>query len=246
MEPLNVIEKARYGRQMLMPGWGEENQLKLKASSVMIAGAGGLGSPAALYLAAAGIGELRICDSDTVDLSNLNRQILHNEARVGSLKALSAYSSLQALNSSIQVQVFSRRLEANNIEEIIGGADIVLDCLDNFETRYLLNTYCIQRRIPLVHAAVWGFTGQLTFLLPPETPCLRCLVPQPPERGTFPVVGAAPGVIGSLQALEALKFLTGIGSNLKGSLLLFDGEDSCFTPLKISRDSKCPGCSGLS
>jgi adenylyltransferase/sulfurtransferase len=227
---------------MMLREWGEAGQKKLKAARVFIAGAGGLGSPAAIYLAAAGVGEIRICDADTVELSNLNRQILHPNERIGQSKALSAEKTLTALNPTIKIVPFAEYLDESNIDRIAGQPDIVVDCLDNYETRYLLNRYCLAHHIPLVHGAIWGMSGQVSFLQPPDTPCLRCLVPEPPPGETFPVVGATSGIIGSIQALETLKFLTGIGDLLKGKLLLFDGEEMFFTEVKVERKPGCPAC----
>jgi len=245
MQPLTEYELTRYHRQMLIPGWGPEGQARLKASSAFIAGAGGLGSPVAIYLAVAGIGEIRICDADVIELSNLNRQILHTDRRIGQPKALSARMTLRELNPTVYIVPYCDRLDETNAGRIIGKPDIVIDCLDNFETRYLLNTYCIQNRIPLIHGAIWGLTGQVTFLYPPETPCLRCLAPAPPPQETFPVVGVTPGLIGCIQAMEALKFLIGIGTNLKGTLLVFDWEDMTFSSLHVKRMPSCPDCGGL-
>jgi molybdopterin-synthase adenylyltransferase len=242
MAVLTEQDRTRYARQMLLSGWGEAGQHKLKEASVLVAGAGGLGSPVSLYLAAAGVGELRIVDSDAVELSNLNRQILHDERRLGMPKAESAREALNALNSGVQVTPFAEQLDESNIERIAGGAGIVLDCLDNYETRYLLNTFCLRRGIPLVHGAIWGFVGQVTFLHPPETPCLRCIVPQPPAKATFPVLGATAGVTGCIQALEAVKFLVGIGTNLKGTLLYWDGEEMAFNTFQVKRNPSCPDC----
>lgn len=239
---LNAYDRARYSRQILLEEWGEEGQTRINSASVFIAGAGGLGSPVAMYLAAAGVGEIRICDGDVVELSNLNRQILHNDDRVGALKAESAGRTLRALNPTIRVVTFGETLDESNVERMIGSADILVDCLDNYETRYLLNDFSIQRHVPLVHGAIWGLMGQVSFLNPPETACLQCLVPSPPAFGTFPVVGATPGVIGSLQAIEVLKYLTSIGTNLRGTLLIVDGEDMSFTRLSITPNRYCPAC----
>lgn len=244
-QPPTEYDQNRYHRQMLIPGWGQDGQARLKAATVFIAGAGGLGSPVALYLAAAGVGRLRICDADTVELSNLNRQILHSDARIGMLKAQSAARTLRETNPSIQVEPLAVYLNPDNAQSVIGRPDIVVDCLDNYETRYLLNYYCIAYHIPLVHGAVWGMFGQLTFLSPPETPCLRCLVPEAPPKAVFPVVGVTPGLIGCLQAMEVLKFLTGAGTNLKGKLLTFDGVDGAFLSLNIHRARGCPDCGQL-
>ncbi len=240
---LTAYDRARYNRQILLEEWGEEGQARISSACVFVAGAGGLGSPVAMYLAAAGVGEIRICDGDVVELSNLNRQILHSDERVGELKAESAARTLRALNPTIRVTAFSEILDETNADRIIGKADILVDCLDNYETRYLLNDFSVQRRIPLVHGAIWGLMGQVTFLNPPETACLQCFIPSPPAFGTFPAVGATPGVIGSLQVIEVLKFLTGIGTNLRDTLLLVDGEDMTFNKLSIQPSRLCPACS---
>jgi len=245
MPPLTDYDLRRYQRQMLLPGWGEAGQEKLKSSCAFIVGAGGLGSPVALYLAAAGVGELRICDSDVVELSNLNRQILHPEERIGVSKALSAGETLRLQNPTIHIHTFPEHLDEASIERIAGSPDIVLDCLDNFETRYLLNRYCLVHHIPLIHAAVWGFTGQLSFLHPPETPCLRCIVPSPPPKSVFPIVGATAGLVGCVQAAEALKHLTGVGVTLRGTLLMVDAEDMEFFRLQVNRRDDCPDCGTL-
>src|SRR3972149_3186622 len=240
MVQLTDYDLARYGRQMLIPGWGEEGQARLKSSTVFIAGAGGLGSPVALYLAVAGVGEIRLCDVDTVELSNLNRQLLHSDARLGMSKVGPAGATLREWNPAIDIVLCGAYLADDNVEQIVGKPHIVIDCLDNYATRYVLNTYCIKNRIPLVHGAIWGLTGQVTFLHPPETPCLRCLTPEPPPRAVFPVVGVTPGLTGCIQAMEALKYLTGIGTNLKGRLLTFDGEDMTFASFNIHRAQACP------
>jgi len=242
MEQLMDYELTRYHRQMLIEGWGKEGQLKLKSARVFVAGAGGLGSPVSIYLAVAGVGEIRICDADTVELSNLNRQILHTDARIGEPKAASAQKSLGELNPAIKVVTYSDHLDGDSIARIVGRPDIVVDCLDNFETRYLLNTYCTEHRIPFVHGAIWGLIGQLTFLSPPETPCLRCIFPEPPPKGTLPVAGVTPGVIGCMQGMEVLKFLTGVGTTLKGRLLFFNGEEMTFDTITVKRRPSCPDC----
>jgi len=245
MEKLTQDESVRYQRQMVLQGWGEAGQIKLKNSTVFIVGAGGLGSPVSIYLTVAGVGELRICDADTVGLSNLNRQIAHTDASIGELKVASAARTLRALNPNVNVVPIPDYLDQDSVERIVGQPDVVVDCLDNVETRYMLNGYCINKGIPLVHGAVWGMLGQATFIQPPQTPCLRCLYPQVPPKEIFPVLGATPGVIGCIQAMETLKYLTGVGTTLKGTLLVFDGEDMTFTPLKIEREPACPACSAL-
>jgi molybdopterin/thiamine biosynthesis adenylyltransferase len=245
MAELTDYEKTRYSRQMLIDGWGETGQIKLKSSSVFIAGAGGLGSPVSIYLAIAGVGEIKICDADTVELSNLNRQILHTDARIGEPKAMSAGKTLAEMNPTISISTSPDLLDEKSVDKAVGQPDISVDCLDNFETRYLLNAYCTKHRIPLVHGAVWGMIGQTTFLYPPDTPCLRCIFPEAPPKETFPVLGATPGVIGCFQAMEVLKFLTGSGTNLKGRLLFFDGEEMTFNSVEVKRNPACPDCGHL-
>lgn len=230
---------------MLIPAWGEAGQLRLKGASVFVAGAGGLGSAVAFYLTAAGVGEIRICDADVVELSNLNRQILHPEARIGRSKAASAAESLEALNSAIDIVPCSDYVDSGNVAETVGQPDIVVDCLDNYDTRYLLNDYCLEQGIPFIHGAIEGLMGQVTFLSPPETPCLRCIFPEAPPPRVFPVLGATPGVIGTIQAMEALKHLSGVGATLKNRLLVFEGEDMTFTTIRVQRAPSCPACGGL-
>jgi adenylyltransferase/sulfurtransferase len=239
---LTDYEQNRYNRQMLIAGWGEDGQVKLKNSSVFIAGAGGLGSPVSIYLAVAGVGEIKICDFDRIELSNLNRQILHPDKRIGELKAVSAEMTLRELNPSINISTFTDQLNTKNIDQIIGKPNVIVDCLDNFETRYLLNHYSVTQKIPVVYAAVRGMIGQVTFLLPPETPCLQCIFPKIPPKEVSPVLGANTGIIGSIQAIEALKFLTGIGTLLKNRLLIVDGEEMTFNSITIRRRSSCPEC----
>ncbi len=244
MRALTEYDLTRYERQMLIPGWGEDGQAKLKAASVFIAGAGGLGGPVAIYLAVAGVGEIRICDADIVDLSNLNRQILHTDDRIGNPKAVSAGIMLRELNPAVTIVPQRAYLDAASVEAIAGKPDLVLDCLDNYEARYLLNRYCIKHGIPLIHGAIWGLSGQITFLHPPETPCLRCVFSEPPPQEAFPVVGVTPGLTGCIQAMEALKFLTGVGTTLKGKLLLVDGEYMRFFSVNLKRMQSCPDCGG--
>lgn len=245
LEKLTDYDLARYNRQMLIPGWGEEGQARIKSSSVFMAGAGGLGGPVAIYLATAGVGEIRVCDADVVELSNLNRQILHTDKRIGDSKATSANDTLREMNPTIRIVACRDYIDEKSVERIVGTPDVVIDCLDNFPTRYLLNAHCIKNRIPLIHGAIWGMSGQVTFLSPPETPCLRCLVPEPPPKETFPVVGVTPGIVGCIQSMEALKFITGVGTTLKGRLLLIDGECMQFSSLNLRRVEACPDCRGL-
>ncbi|MDA8079140.1 MAG: HesA/MoeB/ThiF family protein [Nitrospiraceae bacterium] len=235
-------ELKRYNRQMMMEGWGEETQSRLKKSTVFIAGAGGLGSPVAIYLAVAGVGDIRICDFDSPDWSNLNRQILHNHGRIGINKAVSAKQTLEELNPHISVTAFTDKIVAENVDVLVGDSVLILDCMDNFPTRYLLNECAIRKNIPMVHGSIWGLDGRLTFIKSPETPCLSCYFPESPPKEVFPVLGATPGVIGTLQAMEALKFLTGIGTLLKGKLLVWSGHDMSFKTFKGFKDPACPVC----
>ena len=238
---MNEKEKERYQRQLILPGWGEAAQDKLRRAVVFIAGAGGLGSPAALYLAAAGVGRLRICDSEKVELSNLNRQLLYAAEDVGRDKASAAGRNLTRLNPHVQVLPLSAHINDRSIAELAGDAVLILDCLDNFETRFVLNRFAVQRSLPLIHAGVSGLSGQITFIHPPRTGCLACLVPEAPAAGLFPILGATAGVLGSLQALEACKYLTG-GAVLKNRLLFFDGGPLEFQEVALEKNPACPVC----
>ena len=241
-DALTERELMRYHRQMLIGGWGEEGQRRLKASRVFVAGAGGLGSPASIYLAVAGVGQLRLCDFDSPELSNLNRQILHNDSRIGTNKAISGEMTLRSLNPDIEIEALPARIEEGNVDELVGEAHVIVDCMDNFPTRYLLNACARRKGIPFVHGSIWGLEGKLSFIQSPETACLECIFPVPPPRAVFPVLGATPGVIGCLQAMETLKYLTGVGENLKGRMLIWDGTDmEFFTCLAVKRPG-CPVC----
>jgi adenylyltransferase/sulfurtransferase len=241
---LSENELKRYHRQMMMDGWGEAGQAKLKGSTVFVAGAGGLGSPVSIYLAVAGVGTLRVCDFDSPELSNLNRQILHDETRIGINKAVSAKQTLERINPDIRVTALTDKITEETVDALVGDAAIILDCMDNFPTRFILNECAHRKGIPLVHGSIWGMEGRLTFVRTPETPCLRCLFPDAPPREVFPVLGATPAVIGCLQAMETVKYLTGIGKNLKGRLLLWDGAETEFRTYKIRKDPSCPTCGG--
>ena len=242
---LSENELSRYNRQMMMEGWGIEVQERLKASTVFVAGAGGLGSPVSIYLAVAGVGNIRICDFDAPEYSNLNRQILHNPTRIGVNKALSGKQTLEELNSDVSVTAFTVKIDEDTVDELVGTSSLILDCMDNFPTRYVLNECAIRKGIPMVYGSIWGMEGRLSFLHPPETPCLRCIFPEAPPKEVFPVVGATPGVIGSLQALEAIKYLTGVAPNLKGKLMVWDGTKAEFRNYKAPRDPGCIACGNL-
>jgi molybdopterin/thiamine biosynthesis adenylyltransferase/rhodanese-related sulfurtransferase len=246
---LTTEQKQRYSRHLLIPEVGTEGQARLLDSKVLLIGAGGLGSPAALYLAAAGVGTIGLVDFDVVDVSNLQRQIIHTTDRVGEKKVESARKSITALNPDIKVVSHEEMLLAGNVDRLIDGYDVVLDGTDTFDTRYLLNDAAVAKGIPVVHASVFRFEGQLTVFKPYEGPCYRCLYPSPPPPELAPgcsvagVLGVVPGIMGMLQANEVLKLLLGIGEPLVGRLLLFDALDTSFTELKLKRDQSCPVCS---
>ncbi len=235
----------RYNRQILIDGWGEEGQEKLRDTEVFIAGVGGLGSPTSIYLAVAGVGKIRICDFDVVSPSNLNRQILHCNERIGMKKTVSAKKTLEILNPDIEIEEISERITKDNIDVLVGESHIIVDCMDNFETRFILNECAIRKRIPFVFASVWGMTGHLSFFYPKETPCLACVFPESPPLEKFPVVGATPGVMGCLEALEVLKYITGIGKNLKNELLVWEGKTMDFKKFSIKPNKDCPVCGNI-
>ncbi|MDD1742921.1 MAG: HesA/MoeB/ThiF family protein [Methanotrichaceae archaeon] len=233
----------RYDRQIML--FGVEGQKELKKSKVFIAGAGGLGSPISIYLAAAGVGKIVLVDQDVVELSNLNRQILHWERDVGKKKTLSAQEKLREMNSSLIVETFSDTLDENNACRLVGDADLIIDAMDNFPARYLLNKTAIENRIPFIHGAINGFHGQIITILPGETACLRCIFRKPPAPSTFPVIGVTPGIIGLIQATEAIKYLTGTGELLSNKLLLWDGLKPSFDIIDMARDPMCIDCGDL-
>jgi molybdopterin/thiamine biosynthesis adenylyltransferase/rhodanese-related sulfurtransferase len=246
---LDEAKRRRYSRHLLIPEVGEEGQAKLLEGRVLLIGAGGLGSPASLYLAAAGVGTLGIVDDDAVDETNLQRQIVHSTERLGESKAESARRTIEALNPDVTVKVFQERLTSENVDRVLGeGWDVIVDGADNFPTRYLLNDASIWHGIPVVHGSIYRFEGQTTVFKPKEGPCYRCLFPQPPPPELAPscaeggVLGVLPGIIGSLQANEALKLVLGIGKPLVGRLLLFDALETQFTEISLRRDPECPVC----
>ncbi|HEX8938526.1 MAG TPA: molybdopterin-synthase adenylyltransferase MoeB [Candidatus Limnocylindrales bacterium] len=242
-------QRQRYSRHLLIPEVGQEGQQRLLDSKVLLIGAGGLGAPAALYLAAAGVGTLGIVDFDTVDLSNLQRQVIHTTDRVGQKKTESARQAINALNPEVNVVLHEEVLDASNVERLVAGYDVVLDGTDTFDTRYVLNDAAVAAGIPVVHASVFRFEGQLTVFQPDAGPCYRCLYPTPPPPELAPgcsvagVLGVVPGIMGLLQTNETLKLLLGVGDSLAGRLLLFDALDASFTELKLRRDPACPVCS---
>jgi molybdopterin/thiamine biosynthesis adenylyltransferase/rhodanese-related sulfurtransferase len=246
---LDAQQRERYSRHLLIPEIGVEGQIKLLDAKVLLLGAGGLGSPTALYLAAAGVGTLGIVDDDVVDLSNLQRQVIHSTERVGVPKVDSAEESIRALNPDVKVVKYPVRIDASNIMEIISGYDVIVDGVDNFPTRYLLNDATVRLKIPVVSASILGFDGQLSVFKPYEGPCYRCLFREPPPAELAPscgangVLGVLPGTMGLLQATEVVKLILGIGEPAIGRLLLYDALGATLTEVKVHRDPDCPICS---
>jgi sulfur-carrier protein adenylyltransferase/sulfurtransferase len=245
---LTAEQRNRYQRHLLLPEVGETGQIKLLDSKVLLLGAGGLGSPAALYLAAAGVGTIGIIDMDVVDASNLQRQVLHNTDRIGERKVDSAKKTLTLINPDVNVVTYDVRLGADNILDIFDGYDVIVDGTDNFPTRYLVNDASLIKRIPVVHGSIFRFEGQVTVFHPFVGPCYRCMIPEPPPAELAPscaeagVLGVLPGIIGSIQAVEAIKILLGIGETLEGRLLAYDALEESFRTFKVHRDPECPAC----
>jgi len=245
---MSEAQSKRYSRHLLIPEVGEQGQFKLLDSRVLLIGAGGLGSPAAYYLAAAGVGTIGIIDSDVVEESNLQRQILHNTKRVGQYKAESARETIEALNPDVKVITYIERLDETNVARIIADYDVILDGTDNFPTRYLLNDAALLANKPVVHGSVFRFEGQLTVFKPNDGPCYRCLYPEPPPPELAPscaeagVLGVLPGIIGMLQATETIKLLLDIGDPLVGRLMTYDALAGEFSELRLFRDPECPAC----
>jgi molybdopterin/thiamine biosynthesis adenylyltransferase/rhodanese-related sulfurtransferase len=246
---LSPDQRNRYQRHLLLPEVDEAGQLKLLDAKVLLIGAGGLGSPAALYLAAAGVGTLGIIDMDVVDASNLQRQILHNMDRIGERKVDSAKKTLTALNPDVNVVTYDVRLGADNVLSIFDGYDVIVDGTDNFPTRYLVNDASLKLDIPVVHGSIFRFEGQASVYLPHRGPCYRCQVPEPPPAELAPscaeagVLGVLPGIIGSIQAMEAIKLILGLGDPLVGRLLAYDALDESFRVFRVNRDPECAACS---
>ncbi|GAC1566222.1 MAG: molybdopterin-synthase adenylyltransferase MoeB [Ktedonobacteraceae bacterium] len=245
---MSEAQSKRYSRHLLIPEVGEQGQFKLLDSRVLLIGAGGLGSPAAYYLAAAGVGTLGIIDTDVVEESNLQRQILHNTKRIGQYKTESARETIEALNPDVKVITYIERLDETNVARIIADYDVILDGTDNFPTRYLLNDAALLANKPVVHGSVFRFEGQLTVFKPYDGPCYRCLYPEPPPTSLAPscseagVLGVLPGIIGLLQATETIKLLLGIGDPLVGRLTTYDALAGEFSELRLFRDPNCPAC----
>ena len=238
----------RYSRHIILTEVGGLGQTKLLESKILVIGAGGLGSPAALYLAAAGVGTLGIIDHDTVDISNLQRQILHGTSDVGQSKVVSAKATLNEINPDVEIVMYQQRLSSENVFQLFEDYDLVIDGCDNFPTRYLINDACVMMGKPNIHGSIFQFEGQVTIFYPGKGPCYRCLYPSPPPPGMAPscqeagVFGVLPGIVGSVQAVEAIKVLLEIGDPLIGQLLLFDALGMSFKRMKLHQDSECPIC----
>jgi molybdopterin/thiamine biosynthesis adenylyltransferase len=242
---LTPRESERYDRQIMIGEIGQKGQEKLKRARVVIAGAGGLGSPIAIYLTAAGIGMIRIIDHDQVALSNLNRQILHWEEDIGRKKVDSAKEKLRNLNSAAEIETIGETITEDNVSQLVDGCDAIVDAMDNLPTRYVLNRCAIKKKIPFFHGAVKGFEGRVMTILPGETACLRCMYRGPVPQEKFPVIGVAPAVIGCIQATEVIKYLLGIGKLLTDRLLIYDGLNVTFNEFIVKRNPGCDHCGSL-
>ena len=240
---LTERERDRYKRQMML--FGDEGQELLKKAHIFIAGAGGLGSPVSVYLAVAGIGTLTIVDRDVVDQSNLNRQILHYDRDIGRKKTESAEEKLMAINPDITVRVIDTTIEEKNAGDLVGKADGIIDAMDNYPARYLLNNVAIRKKIPLFHGAICGFYGQATTIIPGQTACLACIFPKAPPKEVFPVIGVTPGLIGIVQATEVLKYLLKNGELLTNRLFIWDGKQAHAEEICMVRDPRCTACGSL-
>jgi molybdopterin-synthase adenylyltransferase len=242
---LTPSERERYDRQIMIGEIGQEGQEKLKRSRVVIAGAGGLGSPIAIYLTAAGIGMIRMIDHDQVTLSNLNRQILHWEEDIGRKKVDSARTKLRSLNSAVEIEAIAETITEGNVSQLVEGFDVIVDAMDNLPTRYILNRCAIQKNIPFFHGAVNGFEGRVMTIIPGKTACLRCMYRGPVPQEKFPVIGVAPAVIGIIQATEVIKHLVGIGKLLTNRLLIYDGLKVTFSEFTVDKNPNCDHCGSL-
>jgi molybdopterin/thiamine biosynthesis adenylyltransferase len=246
VKDLTSSELERYDRQMMIKGWGIEGQKKLKKSKVVVMGVGGLGCPVSIYLAVGGVGHLVLIDNDKPDLSNMNRQILHWEKDIGKDKAISAREKLVQMNSDITIEGLPLEITEDNIFDLVKGAAVVIDAMDTFRIRYLINDACVHYKIPFVHAGIYGLEGQLTTIVPGKGPCLKCIFPTAPfEQKKFPVLGATPAILATLQAMETFKLILGIGTPLIERLLVFDGEAMSFDVMQIKRRDDCEACSNI-
>ena len=247
---LSDQEKIRYSRHLNIPDIGLSGQIKIKASSVLIAGCGGLGSASTLYLAAAGIGKIGLVDSDVVELSNLQRQVIHSVENIDQPKVISAQNRIVGLNPNVEVEAIHDRITDKNTDSILGEYPIVVDATDNFETRYILNKACVRRNIPFVYGAIFQFSGQMSVFWNIKGPCFHCVFSHTPtpeysasNRGVG-VIGALPGIIGALQAVEVIKMITQVGESMVGKILLYDGLETKFQDISVKKDPHCPVCSG--
>ena len=241
---LSPTELERYDRQIILPGFGVQGQERLKSARVLIAGVGGLGSPLAMYLTAAGVGRILLADRDVVSRSNLNRQVLHWETDLGRPKVESAAEKLARLNPEVQVEPLALEIDQDSVIELVRGCDLVLDAMDNFDTRHLINRACVEAKTPFIYGGVHGLTGMVTTFVPGETGCLACLFPGTLPAEVFPVLGATPGVIACLQATEAVKYLVGLEGLLTGRLLIYNGQEMTFHEVELSPNQECPVCGG--
>jgi adenylyltransferase/sulfurtransferase len=242
---LSRDELERYDRQIMIKGLGEEGQEKLKRAKVFIAGAGGLGSPVSIYLTAVGVGTIRVVDHQRVELSNLNRQVLHWDEDIGKRKIDSALEKLGRLNQSVKIEATEETITEANVSQLVAGFDLIVDAMDNLPARYILNKAALERNIPFFHGAVYGFEGRAMTIIPGQTACLRCLYRGVVPREKFPVIGVTPAVIGCIQATEVIKYIVGIGELLTNRLLTFDGLHMRFTEFKVKKDPSCEHCSHL-
>ena len=243
---LSESELTRYNRQIMIDDWGQKGQEKLKGSTVLIAGTGGLGCPVALYLAAAGVGKIVLVDKDEFELSNLNRQIMAWQQDIGQSKAKSVAEKLLQQNSHVQVDALKTEITEDNVNDLVNNSTVVVDALDNWATRFLLNQECVNQEIPFVHAGIQGLYGQITTIIPGKGPCLRCILSENPEEiATFPVVGATSGLFAMLQVMETLKLIVGFGETLVGRILLFDGKRMDHMSTEVKHRNDCPVCSHL-
>jgi len=242
---LSRDELERYDRQIMIKGLGEEGQEKLKRAKVFIAGAGGLGSPVSIYLTAVGVGTIRVVDHQRVELSNLNRQVLHWDEDIGKRKIDSALEKLGRLNQSVKLEATEETITEANVSQLVADYDLIVDAMDNLPARYILNKAALERNIPFFHGAVYGFEGRAMTIIPGQTACLRCLYRGVVPREKFPVIGVTPAVIGCIQATEVIKYIVGIGELLTNRLLTFDGLHMRFTEFKVKKDPSCEHCSHL-
>jgi molybdopterin/thiamine biosynthesis adenylyltransferase len=242
---LTEVERKRYDRQILLREIGEDGQEKLKSARVFIAGAGGLGASVSLYLAAAGVGTIRIVDHDKVELSNLNRQVLHWDEDIGRKKAASAVEKLRRLNQDLTIEAMGEMITEGNVSQLLAGFDLIVDAMDNLPTRYLLNKAAVDGNIPFFHGAVYGFEGRAMTIIPGKTACLRCVYRGVLPEEKFPVIGVTPAVIGCIQATEVIKYIVGVGELLTNRLLTYDGLGIRFTEFRVKKDPTCEHCGHL-